>query len=360
MNQSQLWAHSPLLIISLGFGLFLISLEQHLTEFFALKTAIGPASAFVLDGLPALGLAYGGYRVFQTDSTPTDQRRIVLWSLSGGFIFMITMGATFLVRIIEGRVIAEPVFPLLVATEAGAIAGLIAGYYNARGRAEARRAQRVTNALAFVNDLIRHDLRNDLTVIQGHAELIDTQQPNTGGDSEGDSPTVIAEKAGEALIRIETTRAITDTLTGDPELEPVNLTEIIADLVTRFEATHNVTVMTTLPENTRVAANAGLRSVVDNLLENAIEHNDTNDPHIEVAVEPDADTIRMSISDSGPGIPDNQKTTLLNRNRTESGRGGLTLVQTLVEAYDGEIQIEDNEPQGSRFIVDLPRVKREP
>lgn len=349
---------STSVIMALGVGLFLIAVVHHMSEISALNMTSGPTLALVLDGLPALALGYGGYQVSQTEFTPADRLQVLVWTLGGCLAFSTVIAITFFVRSIEGRVIAEPLFPLLIAAEAGAIAGLFAGYYSTQAQAEARHARTVTDAHTFVNTLIRHDLRNDLNVIQGHAELIETQQLATDDESEHDSAAVIAEKAGEALTRIQTTRAIMDSLVGDPELEPVDVTMITADLATQFEATYDVTVTTDLPERALVAANAGLRSVVDNLLENTIEHNDTDDPHVVAAVETDAETVRITVSDNGPGISENEKQVLINTNRTEADENGFALVQRLVEVYDGTIRVEDNEPRGSRFIVELPPADR--
>ena len=70
------------------------------------------------------------------------------------------------------------------------------------------------------------------------------------------------------------------------------------------------------------------------------------------------DTVRVRIADNGPGIPDEQKRTVFERGekRPDSeGTGvGLYLVQTLVNAYGGDVWVEDNEPTGSVFVVELP------
>lgn len=360
MKARRVWMHSASLITVFGAGLFLLAATQHITEFLSLDGSIGPIVAFALDGLLALGVGYGGHRLSQTELSPADRRQVLIWSLGGALIFAAAIVATFLVRMIEGRVIAEPLFPLLVAVEAGAIAGLVAGYYSARSRADADRAQAVTDALSFVNSLIRHDLRNDLSVIQGRAELLKTQASSTDAGSERDSSVIIVEKVDEAMTRIETTRGITDTLVGDPGLEPTDLVPIVAELATRCEATHDVAVTIDLSERALVAANVGLRSVVDNLLENAVEHNDADEPRVAVTVETDGDTTRVTVSDNGPGLPPGLQQALNNAERTELGGRGLTLVQTLIEAYDGTIRVEDNDPRGSRFIVALPQAEQQP
>ncbi|SDD82227.1 ATP-binding protein [Natrinema hispanicum] len=356
MDQRQMREQSPFLLMAFGAILFLIAGVHYAHEILVLNTLIGPLVALLLDGVPALGLIYAGYCLSQIEFTLKSRWTVVSWSLIGGVVFLIAMGTTVLVRLFEGRPIAEPVFPLLIAVEAGAIAGMIAGYYNARAHADARRAEKVSDTLVFVNDLIRHDLRNDLTVIQGYTEHISHQQTPATAETESDNLEVISEKTGEALTRIEATRAIIDSLIGETDLEPVNLAAVIAELASQVETSSSAAVTTHLPDQALVTANASLRSVVDNLLENAVEHNDRDDSLIEVMVKADVDTVRMTVSDNGPGISDKQKETLFNTNGTETDRGGgLSLVWTLVESYGGNIRVEDNEPCGSTFIVELPR-----
>ncbi len=351
----RLWVKSPLLILALGVGLFCFAVGHHTREFLVLNNQVGPLAALLLDGLPALGLAYAGYRLSGTALSPRNRWSVFLWCLSGGLVVMTVIGATFLIRVLEGRPLVEPVFPLLIAVEVGAIAGVVAGYYSARARADARRARTVSDALAFVNDLIRHDLRNDLTVIRGQANLVDTGGAAAGSETARGDPAVIAEKAGEALTRIETTRAVAETLTGAPDIEPVDLAATTADLAARVERASDVTVTTDLPDQALVRANTGLRSVVDNVIENAVEHNDADEPRVAVSVETDPETARLIVRDNGPGIPDDRTESLLAVNKTTGERGGLALVRTLVDAYDGDVWIEDNEPRGSVFVVTLPR-----
>jgi len=342
----------PLLCLA-GFGavLFVVAFGHHAREISDTAGVTGPLVAFVLDGVPPVAIVYGGVRLGRSDLPDRDQWRVVRWCLGGGLLFGTAMGATFLVRLFEGRSVAEPIFPLLVAVEAGAIAGLLAGYYNAKARTDARQARTASDALAFVNDLLRHDVRNDLAVIDGRAELLRE-------DREGPTPcdehaAVISEKAGEALERIETTRAVADVLIGDPELESVDLAAIVRRVATGTRNAFDVTVETDLPERAPVVANAGLQSIVDNLLENAAEHNDADEPRIEVSIESVGEDVRLTVSDNGPGIPDGRKAS--PPDASGSGGGGLVLVRTLIEGYGGTIRIEDNEPRGSVFVVALPR-----
>lgn len=253
----------PWLITGVGGALFVAALVHHSREMTTIGTVSGSLLALVLDGVPALGLAYFGYWLAETGFSGRDHRRVLGWCLGGSALFVAVIGSTLLIQLVEGRTLAEPVFPLLIAAEAGALAGAVAGYYNVRARMDARRAQTVTDALAFVNGLIRHDLRNDLTVIRGHAGLIEGR---TMDADHRDAPQVIVEKSDEALTRIETTRAITNTLIGEPDFDTVDLITVVTEMATQVENAFNVSVITELPDRAPVTANAGLRSVVDNLL----------------------------------------------------------------------------------------------
>lgn len=335
--------------------LLVTAVVHHSREIAAVGGAAGPTLALALDGVPALVLAYAGYRLSTVDLPPREVWTAAVWSLGGTVLFVAVLGATFLVRVFEGRPLVEPVFPLLVAAAAGGISGLVAGYYNVRAQADARQSRMATNALAFINDLIRHDLRNDLNVIQGHADLLSESAADVGA---GD-PTVVADKTEEALSRIETSKVIADTLIGDPDLEPIDLVPVVAEMASRISNTVAATVETDLPDSAVVSANDGVQSVVDNLIENAVEHNDADDPRVAVAVTAGYDFVRLTVTDNGPGIPDDRKGTVFEPGEGGSG-GGLSLIYTLVTGYGGDVWIEDAEPRGTRFVVELPRADDAP
>lgn len=358
MTQHWLARNAPLLLACLGAVLFLVAIAHHWIEVSDTVGISGPAVALIVDATPALGLVFGGYWLSKTDLSVGGQWMVTVWGYTGALLFGGVMGVTVLVRAYENRIVAEPLFPLLVTIEAGAIAGVVAGYFNALARKDARRAETLNTALAFVNSLIRHDIRNDLTVIQMHVDLLDTDPPADGDDPGHDSVSIIDEKIDEALTRIETSRAIADTLIGETDLERVDLVSITEEITTKAERVFEATISVDLPEQAPVLANAGLRSVVDNLVENADSHNDADEPRIDVDLETGSETVRLAVADNGPGIPDHQKGSMFHADEPVTERGGLALVETLVEEYGGDVWIEDNEPHGTVFLVELPKAER--
>ena len=346
---SRRFRDPPSLLVG-GFAAALLALAvaYHLVEMQALSQTTGPLLALSLETGPGVVLLYGAYRLAGSELDAENRWTACSWTLGGAVGFLGVMWATVAVRQLEGREIAEPAFPLLVATLVGAAAGFAAGYHNARARSDVHEARTVADALAFVNRFIRHDLRNDLSAIRGHADLLAEERP--AGDG-ADSADIIGAKADEAMTRIETSGTVAETLVDDPDFERIDLVAVVAEIADGVESTYTVPVSTDLPEEATVVANAGVRSVVDNLIENAVEHNDADDPRVHVAVTRTDETVRLTVRDDGPGLSEAKRESLL-----EDGLdGGLGLVRTLVDRYGGELSIEDNQPRGAIFVAEFPR-----
>jgi two-component system sensor histidine kinase PrrB len=101
----------------------------------------------------------------------------------------------------------------------------------------------------------------------------------------------------------------------------------------------------------------GLRLLVDNLLENALRHGGSN---VSVEVERTGNTVSLSVSDDGPGIPAAERGRIFER--FARGRGakapgsglGLALVAQQAALHDGRIVVGDSALGGARFTARLP------
>ncbi|PSP95216.1 hypothetical protein BRC84_03640 [Halobacteriales archaeon QS_1_68_44] len=109
-----------------------------------------------------------------------------------------------------------------------------------------------------------------------------------------------------------------------------------------------------------VRADDLLSAVLENLLSNAVDHNDADRPRVAVGAEPDGESVVLRVSDNGPGIPESEREAYFEAGRQHEasvGQGlGLYLVNTLVERYGGTVEITDNEPRGTTIEVELRRV----
>ncbi len=110
-----------------------------------------------------------------------------------------------------------------------------------------------------------------------------------------------------------------------------------------------------------------IRRLLRNLLENAVKHG--KGEQIEVEVVPDGDTVRLAVSDRGPGVPDDQREAIFEafhrtRDHREGEHGGvglgLALVREIADAHGGDARCEGRPGGGSRFVVEILRERPAP
>ena len=151
-------------------------------------------------------------------------------------------------------------------------------------------------------------------------------------------------------------------LSVDAEKERVDFQTILEDEVAEVKASYPGATLefeTSVPSAT-LAANEMISSVFRNLLKNAIQHNDKEVAEVIISVAEHEETVTVQIADNGPGVPDGQKETVFGKGEQgldSSGTGiGLHLVDRIVKLHNGKVWVEDNEPEGAIFSVELPTV----
>lgn len=211
--------------------------------------------------------------------------------------------------------------------------------------------------LEVLNDLVRHDIRNDLQLVTAYAELLEDRFE----DEDRDRLRKIRESAQSAVELTQTARDLAETmLQTETETEPISLNRALESQIESVRSTSGnaiVTVEGSMPQ-VDVMADDMLGSVFRNVLKNAIQHNDKDIPEVTVSVtERDGDVL-VSIADNGPGVADEAKETVFGKGEKgleSEGTGiGLYLVQTLVDRYGGSVWIEDNDPAGAVCKIALP------
>ncbi|MEJ2070656.1 MAG: ATP-binding protein, partial [Syntrophobacterales bacterium] len=101
-----------------------------------------------------------------------------------------------------------------------------------------------------------------------------------------------------------------------------------------------------------------MKRVLLNLVDNAL----ASIPHtgtitLSVQGEPEADRVKLIVADTGMGISDRDKSRVFEPyfSTKRGGTGlGLAIVHSIITDHEGQIQVEDNLPQGTRFIIELP------
>jgi signal transduction histidine kinase len=100
---------------------------------------------------------------------------------------------------------------------------------------------------------------------------------------------------------------------------------------------------------------------LSNLISNAIRYTPTGG-RVRIEAAPQDGTVLVAVSDTGPGIPPEQRERIFQRfvqggDGGEAGAAGLGLaiVRDIVQAHGGRIHLESEMGKGSRFTLELPR-----
>ena len=218
--------------------------------------------------------------------------------------------------------------------------------------------QRRNQELAILNQIVRHDIRNDVAVIVAWSETLRGHVDDSGQDSLDR----ILDASDHITTLTDTVRDFLEVLEGDgePDLKPVAVGEILTSEVQKAQETYEdatITVTSDISVGTRVLATDLLSSVFRNLLSNAVTHNDAETPEIAVEATESATGVEVRVADNGPGVPEDRRDEIFGRGEMgleSPGSGiGLYLVDTLVEMYGGEVRVDESDAGGAAFTVEL-------
>ena len=337
------------LVLALGLGQVMLVISESGGFFEALVYAF-------LIGVPGIVLLYGSYRLPGTDLHPDGYPRIAGWSVAGAGVML---GVVLLIALNPGGGIDRPVRSSMIAAAMGSLAGFAIGVNEARAITQAREAEyqateaeRGREILGFLNSTLRHEVLNGLNIIRGTtAEL--TKELDEETQSQLD---VIEARCEDLADLIEDIRPMARALSGEAEITEIDLSSMVSERVDALRATYpEATVTAEIPADISGQASQGFSHALSNLLANAIEHNDQDTPHVDVSLTPVDETVHITIADNGPGLDDVEKERVFKRETERNSGFGLHMAETLVSHFGGELRVEDNDPRGAIFTVELPR-----
>ncbi|MFW5974215.1 MAG: ATP-binding protein [Natrialbaceae archaeon] len=241
-------------------------------------------------------------------------------------------------------------------------------------RAREQRLEEQRDDLEILNQVVRHDIRNDLQLVGAYAELLEDHVDEAGREH----LRTVRESAANAVDLTTTARELSEVMLrpGD-ETQRIPLARTLELQTEEVRSAHpeaSVEVAEDFPD-VEVVGDDMLDSVFRNLLKNAVQHNDAATPEIRVSAAERVGSIEIRIADNGPGVPDSQKEGIFGRGEKglESGGTGLGLylVRSLVDGYGGDVWVEDRtvadggpgtdgtaprseNGSGAVFVVELP------
>jgi two-component system, NtrC family, nitrogen regulation sensor histidine kinase NtrY len=216
---------------------------------------------------------------------------------------------------------------------------------------------------------VAHEIKNPLTPIALSAERIQ-RHLERATPSDPASSEVIRSCAATIAGAVETVRRLVDEFSTlarfpAPNPHPADINQVIASALSMFNGRlDGISVRQSLaPDLPKVLADAeAIKRAVANLVDNAAEALQgamLREIQISTCLVVSRDAVEISIADTGHGVTRELKEKLFLPYFSTKKRGtglGLAIVSRVIEDHHGSIRVEENQPVGARFVVELPIV----
>lgn len=206
---------------------------------------------------------------------------------------------------------------------------------------------RETNLTAVLNRVLRHNFRNEMSVIRGYTERMSRELDDDRlGATALRSVDRVLELAGKA-------RKLDRVVAADSEFAVVDLAERVAAVTMTVRESFpeaSITVDADGPVTAEVAPS--FDQAIEELIENAAKH---AGPSVRVAVRASEERAEVRIADDGPGLPDQETRVLESGAETPLVHGsglGLWLAHWVVTGHGGTIDVEVDD--GTTMTVSVP------
>jgi two-component system sensor histidine kinase HydH len=220
---------------------------------------------------------------------------------------------------------------------------------------EAARARHLA-ALGEMSAVLAHEIRNPLTSLKGHSQLLTETLAALGLEK----PRSKAERVVSEALRLE--RITNDLLDfvrqGELERTPADLAALVRQAAEAAVPAERL-VLSVPDEGVVLPVDAGkLGQLIDNLVQNAVQ---AGDGPVEVTVALEAREVVISVRDHGPGIPVGQEERIFEPFVTTRVRGtglGLAIARRIADRHGGSLVAANHPEGGALFRLGLPREAR--
>lgn len=325
---------------------------------------VGWTFAVGLEVLIVLGLSvtlvYSGVDARDRSLSARGLARAAGLTALAGASFSLLAVAVALIWYLEGHPVVDVEFMVVFAMWLGLAVGAQASIYAVASEDERTRLADLVKLLTMNQRVLRHNLRNELSVVDGHLQNLERR---VGTDDRDVG--VARHHLDEVLATSERARRILDIWESDQRRE-LDAVAVVADAVERVRDRYpDADVELAAAGDATVAAHPALGDAVYELLANAVEHN-ADDVSVTATVRnsPGGDVV-VEVADTGPGVPENERRVLDQPEETSLSHAsglGLWFVYWTVRESGGRVEFDDAPDTPVRIRlpnVDEPRSRWE-
>lgn len=218
-----------------------------------------------------------------------------------------------------------------------------------------RREQR----LSVLNRILRHNVRNDLNVVQGVLESL-SEDEAISEDQQERVQTALAQV--ESVVEMSDRARYVQRTLSDPTVESLDLGAIIDDAVAAVEKRYpEADLRVRCDRDLRVLADVNIDRALLEVLTNAIQYQYGAPPVVTLTVHtPSEDTVRLCVRNPGPPIPTHERESIHQGRETELTHGsglGLWLTKWIVENAHGSLEFPDPGDGDGQVVIELYRTR---
>ena len=200
--------------------------------------------------------------------------------------------------------------------------------------------------IKLVNQIIRHDIINDLAIIKGALNLFENYNDKKYLKE-------IRSSVENSVSIIRNMRLLEELLEKNNNLLVLKTNDILQKIIKKYPD-----IEFNIQGDATVLADATLESVFSNIIHNAIVHGKTK--KIDIITTKQKDSVMVEIIDYGIGIDNEIKGKIFKKGFKWGATGntglGLYIVKESLKSYDAHVTVADSESGGAKFVINLRRV----
>lgn len=218
----------------------------------------------------------------------------------------------------------------------------------------------------FISDA-GHELNTPLSIVNACAEALEHKLAKQGIEAkEIATITISSERMQNIIDDLMLLAALETQLRSELDHEAVSISELVNESIDefsiKFEQKNIELKGTTILQQKIIGDEFKLKTMLNNLLENALRYTDAGGK-VEVTATVVNNLLRLTVSDTGIGIPIESLPFIFDRfyrvdksrSRSSGGSGlGLSIVKAIAEAHRGSVDVSNSKPTGTKFTVSLP------
>jgi signal transduction histidine kinase len=233
-------------------------------------------------------------------------------------------------------------------------------------RATVEELRRLSALRADFVSLVSHELRSPLAAVIGAARTLQERRDELTAEQRDQLLSLISGEASRLTVLVadvlDTSRIEAGTFSYQfGEVDVASLIEDVVATASVRQAEVGVRAMLAEPLPPVGGDRERLRQVLTNLVENAVKYSAEGDA-VEVSAQREDLYVRISVSDRGPGIPDDQQQLIFQKfgraeveGGSKPGTGlGLFIARSIAEAHGGTLEVQSRRGGGATFTLSLP------